>query len=340
MPRTRNLGAFLASLDAAIGNYLARHGELLELTAAADPVASRSLGERHGRLGATRFEMETPGALVPPVAEIPTSGRVSMTTTNIRLQFTIDGREVGGRFRPPGGVGQSPNDVHFEFRRGSEKPKMSFTRDGEIVGEAGREAPDGATGADVEFFEDETGRPRIKWMHWTRLNRETGEREPIDFESAPPGTNDFHLELGKGGRITAAWWTHNGYKVPHVGDIKIPNYPVNDVHIVPSRRFAAREIDYRQLAASVLAALVSASAATLPLRAVGAPRLPDRYLVLSINYLYSIREWLANLEEEEKARVRRRLRDLRRQVEESTTLTQEEKTELYEKIDETLRVMG
>ncbi len=266
-----------------------------------------------------------------------------MATTKIRLRFTIDGNNVGDPIRPPGGLDRPVNDVHFQFRRGTEKPKMSFTENGEVMEDGIREAPDDATGAGVEFGEDEGGHPRIHWVHWTRVNEETGEREPIGFEWAPPGANDLHLELGKGGLITKAWWTHDGHELRYGGDIRIPKYPVNDVHVVPEGRLGMASIDYERLAVAVLATLGARAGYALagPLaEPEDPPPIPEKYLKLVILYLYAIRETFDDLGEADKEYLRRQLRVYRRQVENSTTLTPEEKADLTAKIDEMLTQLG
>jgi hypothetical protein len=264
-----------------------------------------------------------------------------MGSKKIRLQFTIDGTDVGDPIPPPNSV-RPPNDVHFEFRRGKKKPKITFTRDGSPVAD-GKEAPDGASGIGVEFGEDNQGRPRINWAHWAKASREGGEPEFMKLEKAPEGANDFHLELGEGGLITKAWWTHNGYKPDYGGDIEIPNYPVNDVHIVPEARQAAGSIDYDRLADAVLAALGPRDDYLLsrqPGEAGDPPAVPDRWLKIVILYLYAIRETFRDMSEKDKEYMRRHLRQLKQQVADSRTLTPDEKADLTAKIDQMLTELG
>jgi hypothetical protein len=325
------VAGFLDELEVLVAGFRARHEAMVVRLAAADPSA-------HGRYTAAAMARGS-FSFRRPVTE---AGRHPMGSTKFRIQFTIDGVNVGDPIAPPNTI-RPYNDVHFAFRPGKKKPKITFTRDGKPIPDSSREAPDGADDVGVEFGEDSQGRPRIHWMHWTKAGREAGKSEFMKLEKAPEDADDFHLALGDGGVITKAWWTHNGHKPAFGGDIEIPNYPVNDVHVVPDARLAAGSIDYDRLAYAVLTALSLRDDYALTRRPVEAgdpPRVPEAWLRYLILYLYAIRETLGRQSEKEKERIRRHLRQLREQVADSRTLTSDEKADLTAKIDEMLTILG
>jgi len=347
MPDIHETSVSLDELDSKIAAFRIRHAEMARLaveqsSGMAGSAEAAVLLELAGRL---RQRLASIAALTRSLRRRALSKpeEANMAAADFTLRFTVDGKYVGDPIDPPLDWRRPVNDVHFEFRRGKLKPKMAFTRDGNVVPDGSKEAPDDAIGVGVEFGDDASGTPVVRFMHWSRLDPETGAPAPFGFEWAPDGTNDFHLELGEDGLITKAWWTHDGRKHPKDDDIEIPNYPVNDVHLVRGHRRQA-SIDYRQLAGAVLATIGRHSGSALARQAKdanGPGRVPDEWLRLVIRYLYETREGLAKLDEEfTKSHLRPHLRELRQQVQDSETLRPEEKADLIRMIDAVLELLG
>ena len=121
-----SVAGFLDELDALIAGFQARHEAMIVRLAAADPSA-------HGRYTAAAMARGSFSFR----RLFTESGRHPMGSTKFRIQFTIDGINVGDPIAPPNTV-RPFNDVHFEFRRGKKKPKITFTRDGKPIADGSR----------------------------------------------------------------------------------------------------------------------------------------------------------------------------------------------------------